>query len=659
MIRISRVGVVHGAFVCFALALVGRSAWVQLGETDRWRAKARGQQLAAAEVPADRGAILDASGAVLVESQPMVRLAVTPQNVQAPEELRTALQRARVPAVAIARALDRNRKWVELPGRYLSSDAADAIGIRGVHATASSARVAPSTDGLRRLLGTIDDEGRAIGGIESALDSLLRGSPGRRALLRDGKGARMASPEEVPLEAVPGNTVVLTLHQGLQDIAERALSDAVSQMDASGGDIVVLDPHTGEIRALASRRAGARTTGATALTEPYEPGSTLKPFIAAALYERGRVRLTDSVPTYNGVYTFNRRTIRDVHKAKAMSFAEVIQQSSNIGMVQFAERLSPREQYEALRDAGFGMTTGLPYPSESPGRLYPVSQWSGTSAASLAMGYEISVTPVQLAAAYAAFANGGELLEPRLLQEVRAPDGRVLWQAERRVVRRVMSARTAQVMRELLRDVVAGGTATSADLATFEVAGKSGTARRVSTDGRGYSAGSYTASFVGLFPADAPQYVILVKLDNPQGAYYGGRTAAPVTKVVLEAAIAARDAALDRRQLAEAPKRRLAPTSARGDSVRVAVSDARAAAADAAVTSAYVVELGGPAPTARVVLADGVVPNVRGLTTRNAVRELHRAGFRVQLTRGAAAAQQPAAGTRLKPGSVVRLTADQ
>lgn len=655
MIRFSRVGVVHGAFVCFAVALVGRAAWVQLAETERWRARARVQQVAAADVPAPRGAILDASGQVLVESRPVVRLAVAPGEVRKPSELAAALRRAGVPATSVQRATDRNRKWVELPGRYLTTDVADAMAMRGVHVTPETERVAPPTDGLRRLLGAVDDAGRGVGGLESALDSLLRGQTGRRALLRDGRGARMDSPEEQFTDAVPGHTVVLTLHQGLQDIAERALADAVRQLGASGGDIVVLDPHTGEVRALASRRSGAVTSGATALTEPYEPGSTVKPFIAAALLERGRVRLTDSVNTHNGEYRLGRRIIRDVHKARAMSFADVIRQSSNIGIVQFVERLSPREEYEALRDAGFGMTTGTPYPSESPGRLYPVSQWSGTSAASLAMGYELSVTPVQLAAAYAAFANGGELIEPRLVQEVRAPDGKVTWRSERRVVRRVMSERTATTMLGLLRDVVAGGTATSADLATFDVAGKSGTARRTSTDGRGYSQGAYTASFVGLFPADAPQYVILVKLDNPRDGYYGGRTAAPVSKVVLEAAIAARDAALDRGQLAAAPKRRAPSPVPAADSVRAA---AVAAAEDEREAPAYVVELGGTSEVARVVVSERSVPDVRGLSTRRAVRELHRAGFRVQVVRGGAE-QQPAAGTRLRTGSLVRIAGER
>jgi cell division protein FtsI (penicillin-binding protein 3) len=471
VIRVSRVGVVHGAFVCFAIALTARAAWVQLAQADRWRERARGQQVATSELPTARGAILDAKGLTLVASREMVRLDIAPTEVRKMDVLRVALRRVGVPTASIARATDRTRKWVELPGRYLSTDVADLMAMRGVHARATTERVAPATDGLRRLLGVVDGDGAAIGGIESSLDTLLRGVSGRRELLRDGRGRGLATPDEERTSAVKGHDVVLTLHGGLLDITERALADAVAKLGATGGDNDVLEPHSGEILALASRRTQARTTGVTALTEPYEPGSTLNPFIAAALLERNLARLDEIVPTYNGVYVNGGRTIRDVHKAQRLSLADVIRWSSNIGMVQFVERLTPQQEYETLRDAGFGMTTGLPYPSESPGRLYPVSQWSGFSAASLAMGYEISVTPVQLAAAYAAFANGGELLQPTLVKEVRAPDGTIVWRAERRVVRRLMTTETARTVRGLLRDVVTEGTCPGAYRGTSPVPG--------------------------------------------------------------------------------------------------------------------------------------------------------------------------------------------
>ncbi len=671
MIRVSRVGVVHGAFVVFALALVVRAATVQLRETDRWRERARGQQVVARELPAPRGAILDAAGTVLVESRPLVRLDVAPNEVRKPRELAEALRRLKVPAEFVRRATDTKRKWVELPGQFLATDVEDVTAMRGVHPRPVLERVPPATDGLRRLIGTVDREGRATSGVELALDGLLRGTPGKATLVKAGRQGALASPEEGYEPPTPGRSAVLTLHQGLQDIAERALADAVRELDARGGDIVVLDPHTGEIRALASRRARADATGATALTEPYEPGSTIKPFVAAALLERGRVQLDDRVDTYNGTYRVHGRTITDIHRAPSMDFATVIRHSSNIGMVQFAERLTPGEEYEALRDAGFGMITGVPYPSESSGRLRPVKEWSLLSQGSLAMGYEIAVTPLQLALAYGAIANGGELLEPVLVKELRDPDGDVTFRARRRVVRRIMSEETAKALRGLLREVVTDGTAKSAELSTYELSGKSGTARRVSTDGGGYVAGSYTASFVGLFPADDPQFVILVKLDDPADAYYGGRVAAPVTKAVLQAVIAARDGALDPSKLRErvAPPVRVAeaadeeavalPGPSRAAERVEAPSAAPGAAPGEAPVEAVVIELGATSAPEEVLDERRAVPDVSGLPTRLAVRELHRAGFKVALVRSPSRATQPAAGTVLPVGATVRLSSQR
>ncbi len=348
-----------------------------------------------------------------------------------------------------------------------------------------------------------------------------------------------------------------------------------------------------------------------------------------------------------------------------------MQYSSNIGIVQFAQRLTPREQYAALRDAGFGMVTGAPYPSESPGRLRPVSEWSLQSPASLAMGYEIAVTPLQLALAYGAIANGGGRVEPPLVQEVRDADGGVTYRASRRVVRRLMSEATARTMRGLLRDVVEGGTATAADLAVYSLGGKSGTARRTRDDGRGYEANAYTASFVGLFPAEDPQLVILVKLDDPKGAY-GGVTAAPVTKAVLAAAIAARNAALDPSGLRGPP-----PTpspavavmaDAASDDPPGAVRTTGAAtlpppvappvpiAFDPPIRPPVTFDLARPSRPEGVVDSLRAVPDVTGLPTRAAVRALHAAGFRVVLVgEGVGSSTMPAAGTLLPAGALIRL----
>jgi len=422
---------------------------------------------------------------------------------------------------------------------------------------------------------------------------------------------------------------------------------------------VILDPRTGELLAIAGQRDGVAAPAATAITEPFEPGSTIKPFIAAGLLARGRVRAGDEVPTRGGSYTLHGRTIHDEpHEGKptpaSLTLADVIRYSSNVGIVQFADRLTPREQFETLRDFGIGTATGLPYGSEASGTLRPPATWSRQSQASLSMGYELAATPLQLALAYGAIANGGELLEPALVKEIRTPGGGVRYRHERRVVRRVMEPDIARQLRALLTGVVDGGTAVGADLATFTLAGKTGTPRR--TVGGRYEPRQYNPNFVGLFPADAPQLVIVVKLVSPKGAVYGGRTAAPMTKAILEAALAARDAALDRTKLASparslaagpAPRRTVVATASRGE---------RAPAARDTTAAPVVLDLPVRPIVRRVARSARAVPDVRGMTLRAAVRALHGAGFRVQLARaGNSIETQPARGALADAGALVRL----
>jgi cell division protein FtsI (penicillin-binding protein 3) len=322
------------------------------------------------------------------------------------------------------------------------------------------------------------------------------------------------------------------------------------------------------------------------------------------------------------------------------------------------------------------MQLGVPLPAESPGTLRDPREWSKQTSASILMGYEIAVTPLQLVTAYSAIANGGELLEPHLVKEIRSPEGKVIYRAETKPIRRVMSGEVARTVQQMMLAVVQEGTATKADLATFDVAGKSGTARRTSIN-EGYTTGNYTASFVGLFPGTDPQYVVLVKLDSPRGGHYGGGDiAAPVTKIVLRAALAARDAALDRGDLAASEK--IVATSGNGrasDTGRDEVVSSELAgkvetpnrdsydpnrnvrARDTGDGSApYVVDLPTATKPAPIAIAPRAVPDVRGLNVRQAVSALHSAGFRVRLLNSSATATLPAPGTMAAPGTVVQLS---
>lgn len=636
------------SLLAFAVALVGRAAWVQLWQGNAWAARAERQHFTDAPVPAPRGDVLDATGERLAESREMLRLAVAPRELREPAVLRRALASAGVPPEWIARATDVRRAWVVVPGRFLPSDVARAVPLRGVYSEPVSERVYALSPGLRGLIGQVNSEGQPVDGIELSLDSLLRGTAGSATLLRDARGRSFEAPNDPGVAPSKGRSITLTVNHELQEICERALDDAVAQLGASGGDIVVLDPHDGAVLAMASRRQGR--SGVTGLTEPFEPGSTMKPLVGAALLQGGFVRPDDRVDTYGGSWTIFGRTINDVEKGLGkLTLRDVIRVSSNIGIAQFAQRFTPRQEYEALRDFGFGAPTGLPFPTEASGTLRAPKEWSKMSAASLAMGYEIAVTPLQLATAYAAVANGGELLEPALVREIRDPNGAILYHHERRVVRRVLSPGVAATVRAMLGDAVEKGTGLKADLSTFAVAGKTGTARL--NAGGGYALGKYYASFIGLFPAAEPQYVILVKLDDPAKGY-GAVTAAPVTRAVLQAALAARDAALDRGALASSGQRHTAAPAA-------PVAEADSASSDSSAASVpVVVALDSPVAGAPRTAATTAVPDVHGMPLREAVALLHAAGLRVQLGEGTPGTTLPAAGTRLRRGSTVRLFHD-
>src|SRR5436190_14978247 len=298
--------------------------------------------------------------------------------------------------------------------------------MRGIHLEPVLRRFYPSPDFSRAVIGRLGDDGRGSGGggsgLERFLDSLLAGTPGSAVVLKDREGREYESPARVIAEPVPGNDVVLTIDAELQEIAQRALDDAIDNMEADGGDVVMLDPRAGEILAVASRRADG-SMRPSAFTETFEPGSLAKIFAAAALITFDRVRPGERVSGEGGTYRLRDRVVTDEHPLPSLTLADAIRVSSNIALVKFSSRLRPDEQYGVLRAFGVGAPAGGALPAESPGRLRPPREWSRPSSASLAIGYELAVTPIQLAAAYGAIGNNGVLLEPTLIREIRAPNG--------------------------------------------------------------------------------------------------------------------------------------------------------------------------------------------------------------------------------------------
>jgi cell division protein FtsI (penicillin-binding protein 3) len=680
-----RASFVHLMLALVALTLVWRAAELQVVETARWQQVAQQQQQSRVSIVPPRGSVLDATGTVLVQTRELMTLAVAPRDVKpirrkGPDRkivsidsravLRKGLRDLRVPDSLIRRALDPKRRWVEFPQKFLAADLERFVGLPGVHRTRVYQRVNSAPEGLRGVIGAINTEGNPVGGLELELDSLLRGAPGSEVFVREGGGGRMRSPEHAVVAAQPGHTVILTINQALQEIAEQELRAARERTGASGGDVVILDPRDGAILALAGIRDGKAALTSTPLAEPYEPGSVMKPFVVARLLDLQRARADETINTENGEWKVAGRTLRDEHKEPVMTVRDVIRLSSNIGTAKLALRLDPREEFEALRDFGFGSYTGVPYPAESRGRVPLPAKWGGMTPASLSIGYELSATPMQIAAAYGALANGGELLQPVLVREVRSATDSVVYAHRRRVVRRVVTPATAAVLREMLESVVDSGTARAADLAMFDVAGKSGTARRQEA-GKGYAAGLYNASFAGMFPASNPQLVIVARLIDPEGTYFGGIVAGTMVKGIIEAALATASVSFDRGELERLAKplplpkepertpeqlRIAARDSARRDSLRAPLP---AKAEPIAAPARAVVELPVQAIATTAVSTPPAslrpVPSVFGLDARQAARALLAAGFQVAIINGTNIRTRPQAGTLLRAGSTVEL----
>ena len=638
-----RMGVVEIGLGLALLALVLRAGQVQVVEGRTYAAAAKLQRTEHVVLEARRGTLFDRHGLGIALTQETYHVGIAPNELRDPA--RDAVKIARQLRLArgdVERGLRRRYAW--FAGPFTSADVQPLRALRGVHLEPVLRRFYPSPDLARAVIGRVGEDGRGSGrgggGLERLLDTLLAGTPGAAVVLKDREGREYESPARVVSEPEPGNDVVLSLDAQLQEIAQRALDDAVDNMRADGGDVVMLEPRTGEILAVASRRADG-TMRPSAFTETFEPGSLAKIFAAAALIIFDRVRPDERVSGEGGRYRLADRVVTDEHPLPSLSLADAIRVSSNIALVKFSARLNPDEQYDVLRAFGFGAPTGVEFPAESPGRLRPPREWSRPSSASLAIGYELAVTPIQLAAAYGAIANDGVLLEPTLIREIRAPTGRVLYQHRTQPVRRVVSSDVAAKLRDLLRGVVqAGGTAQRAALANFQLAAKTGTARRV-VRGR-YAAGQYTASFAALFPADDPQLVVVMKIDNPhKGSYFAAETAAPVTRSMLEQALAARTVALDRARLSNVAR---------------AIDRAPLDEPDGLVP--YVVSW-PYAPDSAAAPPDRVIPNVSNRPLREAIRTLHQRGFHVVLKGwGIVHHTWPTAGEHVAAGTTVTVFAE-
>lgn len=658
-----RIRILGAAFCLAAAGYLARGVYVQAFQAEHWKALARAQHASRVEVPAERGGIYDRSGRPLAVDAELFRAFLAPGETKDLDRAVDAVSRILGLAPRERAKLRRAENgWVAIP-RQISATDRDRLAAavrQGIHFRRLAARDHPEAGLARNVLGAVSDTGAGRSGLELALDSLLRGHPGAMLTRRDGLGKTHPLPDGQIEPPRPGYDVHLTIDVRLQTIAENALEHALEKTGASGGDILLTDVGTGEILAVASRReSDGPGAGVPAFTDPYEPGSTAKPFLLAALLAENAVDVDERIDVEGGEYrTETGRLVRDVHEADTLSVGEIIQYSSNVGAVKLSRRLQPGHQYRYLRDFGFGTPTGVLYPSESPGRLRKPDAWSALSQGSLAMGYELSVTSVQLAAAYGALANGGELIRPYLVREVRRPSGEVAWRREVERIRRIVSPEIAGSVTRVLARVVEEGTATRAAMSSLHVAGKTSTVK-LATGGR-YDGGRYSASFVGYTPAEDPRLLILTRLVDPQGHYYGGLTAAPLSRATLEAALATRGVVFPRQASAGSGVRRVSwgsPQRWRSDRRSGKRSRARGARGGARFAMAGEPAGASSREDGERPAGDGaglVLPDLRGLSTRAAVRRLHELGLHVRLRGGGeVSAQDPSPGVPVKAGATV------
>ncbi len=549
-LRIStrRLGIARAALLIALMALSARS--VQLAFDGRSLERARVQQGTWLRIAAERGALFDRNGAELAVTTTAPSVFARPRLVTDPDAAARRLARTLgMDRRGLAARLRRDSNFVFL-ARWIDPKRAGrvrALDIPGIEIADEPRRVYPHDELAASVIGFANIDGEGVRGVEQQQDGWLRGAPQVYRVERDARG-RLLGMAGLRRAAARGGDVRLSLDAGFQADAEEALAAAVGTTSARAGSVVSLDPHSGEILALAEwpsfdpnafRRVRYADTGSRAFQSALEPGSTLKAFLVAGALEAQAVRVDQVIDLEGGSYRVPGKTIRDLHPKGDLRPAGVLRVSSNVGAVKIAQALGPERHFETLRAFGFGERSGSGFPFESTGLLRSWRHWRPVDHATVAFGQGLGVTPVQLAAATAVLANGGTLMRPRLVDARRRPGGPWRPTTPERV-RRVLSRETAAAVREMLEAVATPeGTARRAALVGVPVAGKTGTAQKLDRDAGTYSATRYHAWFVGIVPADEPRLVIVAELDEPRaGLHHGGASAAPLFAAVASAQLA-------------------------------------------------------------------------------------------------------------------------
>jgi penicillin-binding protein 2 len=650
------------------LAIGARLIQLQVHQHDELAARARNQQLSSIDTAPTRGQVLDRQGRELARSLDTESFYSDPSEVKNVEETArriasaTGLDRADLVRRFIE-AKDANKKFIWIVRRLEMERAArlDSLDIDGVYSRKEPKRYYPNDTLAAHVLGFVGTDEIGLGGVEQTYNEKIRGEAGKVYLEVD----RDRHPfESYEVQPQPGQTVVLTIDQVIQYRTEQALSAALERTHARSATAVVMDPHTGEILALANaptfdpnqpggNSPEARANGA--LQDIYEPGSTFKIVAYSAAIEKGLVKPEDKIDCQAGQITVAGRLIHDTHAYGVLTVADALAKSSNVGAIKLGLLVGNDSMYDFMKRLGFGTRTGIDLPGESAGLLRPPARWQASSIGSLAIGQEVGVTPVQMASAYSVVANNGNWVKPHIVRELRNPDGTMTFRAKLET-RPALKPETCAALRTMMEGVTLHGTAKKAQLEGYTAAGKTGTAQKIDPKTHAYSATKYIGSFVGFAPVDNPAIVIIVVINEPEGAHHGGDVAAPVFREIAEQVLPELNVTPDT-EVKGAPQ--MIAAKSQPSARQVEQDSIQNERRQETLPKVAAKSFNGKANEVVFAAASNrhaLMPDLRGQSVRDALRMCAQIGVRLEAHGDGFATQQvPAAGTEIDPGQTVRV----
>jgi cell division protein FtsI (penicillin-binding protein 3) len=625
-------------FLVLFCVLVFRAFHLQIMTGKTYKNLADQQHKKALQLHPERGIIFDRNGEKLAASILADSVFADPSKIDNVEE--AAAQLAAVtgqPKKSIAQQIAKSKNfcWVARMITPAQSEQIKNLKMEGVYLIQEPKRFYPNRELAGQIIGFVGMDSSGLEGLEMRYDSYLRGEPEKILWGRDARGKKLYLPERSVAKKDEQLSLVLTIDSRIQHAVETNLKEAILRTRARGGFIIVMDPRTGEILAMANSpvfnpnaygSATADNKRNKAITDCFDPGSTFKPFLVAAAIEEGIVQETDRFNCENGAYRVANATFHEANHKRygVLTVREVLKYSSNIGSVKISEKLGREKFHRYIRDFGFGQKTNIELPGEIAGLLRPWQNWTQVDTSTVAFGQGISVTAVQLVSALSAIANDGVLMQPHIVKKFVDANGQTVREFAPTAVRRVISADTARRMTTMLTNVVGeeGGTGKNAALVNVDVAGKTGTAQKFDFVNKRFSSERVRTSFMGFFPSENPRFVMLVSIDEPQLYKWGGQAAAPVFKSISQQLIRCFE-----HDIWETPPVREQEIN----------------------TGAKIRFVSTPAAAAAEAQEEAVMPDFRGMTVRQALKVAQEKGLEMKVIgSGWAASQKPAPGTPIK-----------